>query len=86
VVVDPSVAADAELHMTMAGGGGTSMMPLGDVPLPAGEAVAFAPNGNHVMLVELAAPLQAGSAFAITLQFAGAPDEVVTVPVSDDAP
>ena len=44
------------------------------------------PKGNHVMLVDLAAPLAAGATFDAILHFATAPDQVVTVTVSDDAP
>ena len=87
VTVDPSIAAAAELHMSMDNADGTSMMhPLSEVPLPAADPVSFAPKGNHVMLVDLAAPLAAGATFDAILHFATAPDQVVTVTVSDDAP
>jgi copper(I)-binding protein len=87
VSVDPSVAAAAEMHVSMLNADGTSMMhPLPEVPLPAGEPVSFAPNDDHVMLVRLAAPLAAGATFGATLHFATAPDQVVTVTVSDDGP
>lgn len=87
VSVDPSVAAAAEMHMSMLNADGTSMMhPLPEVPLPAGEHVSFAPNDDHVMLVGLAAPLAPGATFDATLHFATAPDQVVTVAVSDDGP
>jgi len=87
VSVDPSVAAAAEMHMSMVNADGTSMMhSLSEVPLPAGEPVTFAPNGDHVMLVDLAAPLVGGATFDASLQFATAPDQVVTVTVGDDAP
>ena len=87
VTVDPSIAAAAEMHMSMENAEGTSMMhPLSEMPLPADEPVSFTPNGDHVMLVHLAAPLAAGAAFDATLQFATAPDQVVKVTVSDDAP
>jgi copper(I)-binding protein len=86
-VVDSSIAASAAVHMTMAAADGTSVMhDMGPLFLPAGEEVVFDPNGTHVMLVDLAAPLAAGESFDVTLQFAEAPDVVVPVTVADEAP
>ena len=87
VAVGPSIAGGAELHTSMVTTDGAStMQPLPEVALPAGDTVALAPNGDHVMLVDLAAPLAAGATFDVTLHFATAADQVVTVNVSDDAP
>jgi len=41
----------------------------GGVAVPAGGVVAFAPGGLHLMLFDLAAPLQAGQSLPLTLQF-----------------
>ena len=87
VTVEPSVARTAQLHVTMRDAAGTSTMhALEALALPAGETVVLAPNGDHVMLVDLAAPLAAGATLSATLQFAEAPDQDVTVTVRDDAP
>ncbi len=43
------------------------------LPLPAGQAVALAPGGNHLMLIGLTAPLIAGETVPLTFQFASAP-------------
>ncbi|GAW40722.1 hypothetical protein SH203_01122 [Brevundimonas sp. SH203] len=52
------------------------MMTMGEMaqglPLPAGEAVALAPGGTHLMLMELTAPLVAGETVPLTLNFADA--------------
>lgn len=87
VTVDDSVAAEVVLHATTTGDDAMSTMdPIDGVDLPAGELVNLAPNGTHVMLEDLAAPLVAGATFEATLQFAEAPDQTITVTVLDDAP
>jgi copper(I)-binding protein len=84
------VAARTELHETaMAEGpgttmGGTGMMtmtPVDRIELPAGQTVSLEPGGYHVMLLELAAPLEAGSAVALTLSFERAPEQTVDAEV-----
>ena len=47
------------------------------LPLPAGQAVALAPGGNHLMLLGVKQPLVVGDTVALTLTFAtSAPVEV----------
>lgn len=105
--VDPSVAADAQLHETSMGGGMSSdtmtsdtmagmtsdtmapameMREVEAVELPAGQPVSFEPGGYHIMLVGLAAPLDKGATFTITLTLEKAGLMNVTVVVADDAP
>ena len=62
------------------------MVPVDRVELPAGEAVALAPGGLHIMLLDLVAPLEVGSSFPMTLTFASGATQVVDVPVLDAAP
>ncbi len=71
---------------TMAPAPAMEMVPVDKIELPAGEAVALAPGGLHVMLLELPAPLELGQTFTLSLTFeqAGAVDVEVTV--RDDAP
>ena len=96
------VAASVALHETMlvdgpAAAGTThdtsddtaaemTMRHISAVALPAGEAVTLEPGGLHVMLVGLAGPLESGSSFDLTLTFATAAPETVTVDVRDEAP
>lgn len=58
----------------------------GGLPLSAGETVDFAPGGYHVMLLGLAAPLEVGDEFELTLDFQDNDDVIITVPVEETAP
>lgn len=51
------------------------------LPLPAGEAVALAPGGNHLMLLGVTEPLVAGDAVTLTLTFESSPPVEVTAAV-----
>lgn len=62
------------------------MVPVDEIALPAGEAVALAPGGLHIMLLDLAAPLEVGTTIQITLELASGATQVVDVPVLDEAP
>ncbi len=78
-------SSSAMLHQTVAMGGMGGMSGMQDmdqVALPAGQPVAFAPNGRHIMLMGLKAPLVAGQKIQLELHFAKAPPEMVTVPVA----
>ena len=80
--VDMMVAMSATLHKSsMDSGGMMSMSPVKAVPVPAGKTVAFKPGGLHVMLMGLKAPLKVGATFKLTLVFAKAGAESVTVTV-----
>ncbi|MDB6452910.1 copper chaperone PCu(A)C [Falsirhodobacter sp. 20TX0035] len=58
------------------------MAPLPDgLPLPAGEAVALAPSGKHLMLENLAKPLVQGATIDVTLTFEQAAPLTIAVPV-----
>lgn len=66
--------------------GEMTMRPVSSVALPAGEMVQLMPGGYHIMLLDLAAPLEVGQTFDVTLTFANAGAKVVTVEVRDEAP
>lgn len=55
------------------------------LPLPAGEAVALAPGGNHLMLLGVTEPLVAGDSVALTLTFESSPPLEVTAIVGQPA-
>lgn len=55
------------------------------LPLPAGQAVALAPGGNHLMLLGVKEPLVAGDAVALTLTFATSDPVEVTATVGQPA-
>lgn len=85
--VDTSIAASAMLHSTLTSAGGeTSMEPLDELDVPAGGELVLEPAGSHIMLVDLAGSLDGGASFELTLHFATAGDETVTVEVRDEAP
>ncbi|MDP3369666.1 MAG: copper chaperone PCu(A)C [Brevundimonas sp.] len=55
------------------------------LPLPAGEAVALAPGGNHLMLLGVKEPLVAGDTVALTLTFETSPPLDLTATVGQPA-
>jgi copper(I)-binding protein len=73
------VAARAEFHESAMSGMVMKMRRLAGVAIPAGQGVAFAPGGMHIMLVGLEAPLREGQSFPLTLTFARAGPQTVTV-------
>lgn len=75
------VAARVEAHESVMEGEMMSMQPRESVPVPARGRVAFAPNGLHLMLLELKAPLVAGQKFPLTLRFADGGKRTVMVEV-----
>jgi copper(I)-binding protein len=54
--------------------------------LTADETVSFEPGGYHVMLLDLAEPLELGDEIDVTLEFAEAGSMTVTVEVAESAP
>lgn len=59
-----------EMHRSGMSNGVMQMRAVSEgVAVPAGGTVAFAPGGLHLMLFDLAAPLQAGQSLPLTLQF-----------------
>jgi periplasmic copper chaperone A len=78
---------DMGAETTMAeGGGAMSMQPIDSLELPAGEAVALEPGGYHLMLLQLAEPLESGDTIEITLTFETAGEQTVEAEVRDTAP
>lgn len=77
--------SDGEAH-AMEGMGEMTMQEVDGIPLPAGETVSLEPGGYHIMMFDLVEPLEAGATFDMTLTFANAGEQVVTVEVRDDAP
>jgi len=56
------------------------------LPLPAGETVTLQPGGYHVMLLDIAEPLEVGDEIELTLDFEDADDVTITVEVAASAP
>ena len=84
VSVSTTAADHAEIHSMDMTGGVMRMRQLTDgVALPAGEAVALAPGGNHLMLISPKAALTAGSSVSLTLNFAKGAAQTLEVPVRE---
>jgi copper(I)-binding protein len=66
---------------TMAGEAMMTMREVESVAIPAGGTVAFEPGGHHVMLIDLAEPLVAGTTIQVTLTFAHAGEVTVSAEV-----
>lgn len=62
------------------------MREIGRIELPAGDTVVLEPGGLHIMMLDLAGPLETGDTFDLTLDFETAPDQVISVEVRDGAP
>ena len=80
-------AGMVELHETMGdGSGGMSMQEKeGGFPVPDGGELVLEPGGNHLMLMDLAAPLRPGDEVELTLQCEDGTELVVTATVKDFA-
>lgn len=75
------VAGMAEPHLTLDDNGVSKMVPVPAIEVKAGQKVALAPGGYHIMLKDLKAPLVEGQSFPLTLVFdkAGKIDVMVKV-------
>lgn len=73
-----SAAGIVELHEMAGSAGALQMREIeGGIVIPAGGGAALAPGGLHLMLMDLADPLEAGETIGVTLQFAdGSTSEV----------
>ena len=86
-LVDASspVATSAEVHEMKMDGDMMKMRSVDAVPLPAGKPVEFKPNGYHLMLTGLKAPLKAGDVVPIKLVVEDAKGQRQTVDVKATA-
>jgi copper(I)-binding protein len=91
--VDQSIAASVEVHETVAAGSGMGtdepmmeMRPVESIAVPAGQTVALEPGGYHIMLLDLAAPLQIGEQIDLTLVFERAGQINVTAEIRETQP
>ena len=74
IAVSSPVAGEGQIHEMKVVDGMMSMAELEDgLALPAGEAVALRPGGNHIMLIDLKQPLAESEQVSLTLTFEHAP-------------
>lgn len=71
---------------TIASMGEMVMQHVDRIELPAGQAVELKPGSYHIMLMELAAPLEVGTTIQITIVFEKAGEITLDFPVLDEAP
>mgnify|MGYP000440745100 CR=1 FL=1 len=75
-------ATSSEVHeMSMDGGVMRMRAVEGGLSVPAGETVALAPGGLHLMFFGVTQPLVEGESIPVTLTFANAGDIEVSLPV-----
>lgn len=90
VGVSTPVAGVAEVHEMKMEGDVMKMRPLASLELPAGKAVELRPGGHHLMLMDLKAPLEAGTRVPLTLSLRDAAGKTskleLSVPVLTRAP
>ncbi|HEY8360418.1 MAG TPA: copper chaperone PCu(A)C [Ramlibacter sp.] len=82
VGVATPVAGVAELHEMRMDGDVMRMRAAGDLPLVPGKPLELKPGGYHLMLMELKAPLAAGTQVPVSLRFRDAKGVVSTLQVS----
>ncbi len=74
-------AATTQLHVVTVADGMSRMREAAAVDVPSGATVALAPQGTHLMLIDLTQPLVAGERFELTVRFAAAGQQTVSVRV-----
>ncbi len=80
-----AVAATVEIHQTVIrDDGAMGMTEIPQVEIPAGSTVMMVPGGLHVMLLDLAEPLELGDTFDMTLTFDDGAELITTVEVRDE--
>jgi periplasmic copper chaperone A len=80
-------AASVGLHQMSMAGGVMRMRPItGGLPIGASASVSLTPNGDHLMLTGLKAPLKAGQHVKIVLQFQRAGNVAADFVVRDAGP
>lgn len=84
VSVASPTAGMVELHEVVGQPGSGTMRPKdGGFVIPAGGSHPLAPGGDHIMLMDLKAPLKAGSDVEVTLTFADGTSLPFTAQVRD---
>ncbi len=76
-------AREVQIHTHSHADGMMRMEQLESLELPGEERTVLEPGGDHLMLVGISAPLQAGQAIDLELDFAGNRKLALTIPVRD---
>ena len=81
IAAETPVAGKVEFHNATEEGGVAKMRMLDQVAIKAGDTVALAPGGIHLMLMSLKAPLVEGKTIPLTLTFKRGRSVDIKVPV-----
>jgi copper(I)-binding protein len=85
--VDMAIAKMTQVHeTTTAADGSMGMQEIASIPMTARTPLALVSGGFHIMLMELAKPLETGTSVAVTLTFESGATTIVDVPVLTEAP
>jgi periplasmic copper chaperone A len=76
-------ASDVQIHTMIEEGGMMRMTPLDDLRVPAGGSAILEPGGDHIMLIDIDAPLVPGETLEMTLVFEHAGELRVAFPIRD---
>jgi periplasmic copper chaperone A len=80
--VSGDVSSKIEVHEMSMNNGVMKMRPVdGGIAIDPGKTVKFAPNGYHLMIMDLKSPLKQGDKLPLTLQFEKAGKVAVTLDV-----
>ncbi|RQP09153.1 MAG: copper chaperone PCu(A)C [Microbacteriaceae bacterium] len=85
VSVTSPASTSMQLHETVDNGSGSMVMQErdGGFTIPAGGTLTLEPGGNHLMLMDLTAPILAGDEIEFTLTFSDGSDYAFTAPAKD---
>lgn len=85
VSAESEASSMLELHETVENDAGEMVMRQidGGFVIPAGGSLSLEPGGNHIMLMDLTAPLVAGAETSFTLTFADGSTFEFSAPVKD---
>lgn len=86
IAASTPLAARVEIHESTIVDGMARMRPLSEIVISPGQRVAVAPSGIHLMLVDLKAPLAAGTRVPLTLEFRAAGRVTIELAVAAPAP
>lgn len=80
--VSSPAAESVELHLMTHDNGMMKMREVQEIALPAGRSVSLSEEGYHLMLINLKAPIQAGTTVPLTLKIQLADKKIISVNTS----
>ncbi|AVM73312.1 copper chaperone PCu(A)C [Magnetospirillum gryphiswaldense] len=81
IAASANVSKSVELHTHIKDGEIMRMRKVDSITVPAGGSAELKPGGDHVMFIDLSAPLKDGDKVAVTLKFEKAGEIKLDMPV-----